>query len=676
MGWFLGLSIFMIIPLDIYTVKTNGEVDEFLVVWWYINYWLVFGLNWFILPFLMEYLSAADFTFKERMMRSIRNNVPMLVVYLVLFVVVVIILAVTKSGREALQNEGIVGCIIGLSLVFGLLSIVILLGYGLVKIPISYFKFSSNAKKLMYYQQKTAEFDSKYRVKLQKVQDMVNIGHMIKVKHEMEPHRKVILQDIEIFTQSMEDQNNLRIAYDPRNKLKLPKEFKGFIDYQRLVRLRNRFRYQSTDLLRIASFRRESIEKAILMQDIIDSQLRGDREIKSMFLKDRDNSQRSKIIKFLIYFWFVYLKPVGMILMSFICLSLSLASLIPLVYLVAATNYGLFQLKVSNIYALHKNKSTDPSCLLFSSIFVMRLAVPISYNFLQLTQMNDAAVYRVMGPVRYVKFLGEGFNQWVFPVCLVLMVILTAFNIYGRILNCIGLKQYAFDPDQAEERVEEGKFIIEKYRNEKFIYENKDSLVNDRNSSSSAISKEKVSLKDRLLIFKKKSSTSNDDSNIVSHQSSMSFPFDTKQNLMQDSQQETTRSSFFGINKRKSNSKGRQPSQTPKVTASQIDPNSLLLNNMNDPAINQSNSRNINGGRSNSSSVYSNNEEDEYEVIDDMNDYERGRDNSSSFRSDRSSANNNKKYQLSFKLDDDDEEERNNGLKKVFNRVFKRKNKQ
>lgn len=61
------------------------------------------------------------------------------------------------------------------------------------------------------------------------------------------------------------------MRYEPRNKLKMPKEFKGFIDYAKLVRLRNRFRYQSTDLLRLTSFRREAIEKAILMQDIIDS---------------------------------------------------------------------------------------------------------------------------------------------------------------------------------------------------------------------------------------------------------------------------------------------------------------------------------------------------------------------------------------------------------------------
>lgn len=65
------------------------------MVWWYVNYWAVFALNWFVLPFLIEYLAAADFTFKERVMRSIRNNIPMLVVYLVLFVVVIIILAVT-----------------------------------------------------------------------------------------------------------------------------------------------------------------------------------------------------------------------------------------------------------------------------------------------------------------------------------------------------------------------------------------------------------------------------------------------------------------------------------------------------------------------------------------------------------------------------------------------------
>lgn len=67
-------------------------------------YWGSFVLNWVVLPFLMEYLASGDFTTKEKIMRSIKNNVPMLVVYLVLFIVVVIILSVTASGREALRK--------------------------------------------------------------------------------------------------------------------------------------------------------------------------------------------------------------------------------------------------------------------------------------------------------------------------------------------------------------------------------------------------------------------------------------------------------------------------------------------------------------------------------------------------------------------------------------------
>lgn len=73
-----------------------------MVTFWQINYWSVFIINWFILPFLMEYLAAGDFTFGEKFMRAIRNNIPLLIVYFVAFIIVIIILAVTEAGREAL----------------------------------------------------------------------------------------------------------------------------------------------------------------------------------------------------------------------------------------------------------------------------------------------------------------------------------------------------------------------------------------------------------------------------------------------------------------------------------------------------------------------------------------------------------------------------------------------
>jgi hypothetical protein len=62
----------------------------------------VFILNWFVLPILQEYLAAGDFTVKERVMRSLRNNIPLLVIYFVTFIIIVIVLAFTDSGRKAL----------------------------------------------------------------------------------------------------------------------------------------------------------------------------------------------------------------------------------------------------------------------------------------------------------------------------------------------------------------------------------------------------------------------------------------------------------------------------------------------------------------------------------------------------------------------------------------------
>lgn len=131
-------------------------------------------------------------------------------------------------------------------------------------------------------------------------------------------------------------------------------------------------------------------------------------------------------------------------LINFNNLTYQIACLIPLMYLVYATNYGLFEMKVTNGYALHRNHRTDPSCLLFSSMHIMRLSIPIAYNFLELTKLKSTALFNVMGSIEYVKFLGEDFNKYVFPSCLILMVLMTVFNVYGKIMKCIGMRHYSF----------------------------------------------------------------------------------------------------------------------------------------------------------------------------------------------------------------------------------------
>lgn len=47
-------------------------------------------------------------------------------------------------------------------------------------------------------------------------------------------------------------------------------------------------------------------------------------------------------------------------------------------------------------------------------------------------------------------------------------------------MTCIGLKQYAFDNDYNEENIEEGKRIIDKYKNERLL------LLGNRKSDRSS----------------------------------------------------------------------------------------------------------------------------------------------------------------------------------------------
>lgn len=187
---------------------------------------------------------------------------------------------------------------VGLSLTFGLLTIVCLLGYGLVEIPVSYFRFASNGKKLKHYQCKVAEYDEQLREKAKKAQTLIQIIKDVKVEVDLQEHLSVLKKDVDQFHERIENLEYFRVSFTPSVSDKSGREFQGVLDYNKLVRLRNRLIYQTTDVIRLISFRREAIETAILLQDIIDGKNRGDRRVQSYYLQsssknwgDRDQSR-------------------------------------------------------------------------------------------------------------------------------------------------------------------------------------------------------------------------------------------------------------------------------------------------------------------------------------------------------------------------------------------------
>lgn len=56
------------------------------------------------MPVIMEYLEAGEFRVSDKLVRSLRNQIPWFVLYFILFVLVIIILASTETGREILAE--------------------------------------------------------------------------------------------------------------------------------------------------------------------------------------------------------------------------------------------------------------------------------------------------------------------------------------------------------------------------------------------------------------------------------------------------------------------------------------------------------------------------------------------------------------------------------------------
>jgi len=99
-----------------------------------------------------------------------------------------------------------------------------------------------------------------------------------------------------------------------------------------------------------------------------------------------------------------------------------------------------------------------------------RLGIPIAYNFLQILNIRSCAFLQVMGPVQEIPFVGTDINKWVFPICLVVTVLLTLFDVYGCVLRCLGSKRvYIQGGPETIDKIEEGQFIIDQFRKDKHL---------------------------------------------------------------------------------------------------------------------------------------------------------------------------------------------------------------
>lgn len=62
-----------------------------------------------------------------------------------------------------------------------------------------------------------------------------------------------------------------------------------------------------------------------------------------------------------------------------------------------------------------------------------------------------------MGPIQMIPFVGQTLNEYVFPICLSLTILMTITDAYNRVLKCCGKKVFsAGDDSVTSEKIMDG----------------------------------------------------------------------------------------------------------------------------------------------------------------------------------------------------------------------------
>ena len=135
----------LLLPVDLASSSTDDN-DHTLLVVWYLIYWTTFCLSWLVLPVLMEYASAGEFTFRDKMKSALRANakfyfiVAVLLVFLSVYVggpfsVVVVATFLIRVSLQLVLTRGFTishlpGFLMTAGNTYGLLFIIVFMGYG------------------------------------------------------------------------------------------------------------------------------------------------------------------------------------------------------------------------------------------------------------------------------------------------------------------------------------------------------------------------------------------------------------------------------------------------------------------------------------------------------------------------------------------------------------------
>lgn len=506
-GWALCFSIVLMVPVDIidYDYRQCGDGCKkpvtYLPPWaleveWNVLYWGTFVLSWLVFPFLQSYWLAGDFTKFEKFFTSFKENIYIYVIMGLLGGGGLIFLTL----RNNLTGEDVRQLAVMLANIYGLVIVVLLMGYGLVDIPRYLLRKSDRQGWLKHYMIQAAIYKREMKITKEKLDDTMHkiriIAQKIGAENQLRPFVDTILEKC-----PAEYQNASvgRFAVDGD---------KDRVTYNNLVSLHQKVMNYDHAHTRATRLYDQIVSKALNLEDVLHSKNSPERRVEWHF-RQPPGGKFPGLKARLEWIWQVYMYTWYFRILGLLCAALSIIlvwcevvmpldddvsflsffitkthlrgipkqffCIVILTYMATCTYTSLFKLQIWDYYRLVPHQQSDANSIMFSANYLCRLAAPLSFNFLQLTRQSKSApeFSKVMGKMDGYFALGAGF-LYLFPMFVVIVCLCSLLNVWQRAFrsafmknvfqSCWPIKKLKIHIDDPNQLLEEGSAILKQER--------------------------------------------------------------------------------------------------------------------------------------------------------------------------------------------------------------------
>uniref|UniRef100_A0A672ITV7 LMBR1 domain containing 2a n=1 Tax=Salarias fasciatus TaxID=181472 RepID=A0A672ITV7_SALFA len=468
--------------------------DGILPVFWRVVYWTSQFLTWMLLPFMQSYARAGAFSRMGKMKTALIENAIYYGTYLLIFISLLIYLAAHPKWTltwTQLQTIGITA-----ANTWGLFLLVLLLGYGLVEIPRSYWLSSSPD----YLLAKTYFKAAKIAVeKAEAEENLVDVMEEVAGVHESIRHNHSLRKCVDTILTKCPVEYQEEIGRNVENSGGEPSVIptkKSLINLHKKVISAVQRHGQTRVQWSILS------DQAFHLEDVTKSRSSPTRQFTHSFLN---------FCLFCTYKWywecvfrqgfcrfvavllcllsaavvwsectFFSTHPVLSLFAVFIQAAekhynyiwIEMACFASILFMCVCVYSTVFSIRFFNYYYLVPHHQTDAYSLQFSGMLFCRLTPPLCLNFLGLIHMDSAISHQdriqtsytsIMGSMRLLSFISDGFYIY-YPMLVLLLCLATFYKLGSRCLNLLGFHQYVSDDDLISDLVDEGRELIRRER--------------------------------------------------------------------------------------------------------------------------------------------------------------------------------------------------------------------